>query len=78
MRNLRLDRTRTSLTGRLQLTCCPLLGGLGLAINPTKSTILVISRQRVKPIVDLRILSTRVPLSNTVKYLGVTISSDLK
>ena len=50
----------------------------GLALNPSKSTLLVISRQRVKPVVALQILSTPVPLSDSVKYLGVTLTSDLK
>ena len=50
----------------------------GLAINPTKSTLLVISRKRVKPCPFLVINSINIPSAETVKYLGVTISSDLK
>lgn len=49
-----------------------------LAINPTKSTLLVISRKRVKPCLSLAIDSVNIPSAETVKYLGVTISSDLK
>ena len=45
----------------------------GLAINPQKSTLLVISRQRDKPTATIS-----VPCSNSVKYLGITISSDLR
>ena len=47
----------------------------GLAINPTKSTLLVISRKRVKLQISLQI---PVPCLNSVKYLGVKITSDLK
>lgn len=43
-----------------------------LAINPT------ISRKRIKPQVSLKINSTPVPYLNSVKYLGVMITSDLK
>ena len=50
----------------------------GLAINPTKSTLLIISRMRVEPRLSLQINSTTIPIAETVKYLGVTISSDLK
>ena len=50
----------------------------GLAINPSKSTLLIISRQRIKPAVSIWINSTLVPCSNNVTYLGVTISSDLR
>ena len=49
----------------------------GLAINPTKSTLLVISRKRVKPRLFLVINSINIPSAETVKYLGVTISSCL-
>ena len=50
----------------------------GLAINPTKCSLLIISRKRLKPSVSLRINSINIPLVNSVKYLGITISSDLK
>ena len=50
----------------------------GLAINPQKSTLLVISRQRDKSTATISINSTPVPCSNSVKYLGITISSDLR
>ena len=50
----------------------------GLAINPSKSTLLVISRKRVKPNISLLINSTPIPCADSVKYLGVTITSDLK
>ena len=49
-----------------------------LAINPTKSTLLVISRKRAKPHISLQINSTPIPCAESTKYLGVTISSDLK
>ena len=49
----------------------------GLAINPTKSTHLIISRMRVKPHLSLQINSTIIPIAE-IKYLGVTISSNLK
>ena len=50
----------------------------GLAINPAKCTLLVISRKRVKPSLSIQINHVIIPTSETVKYLGVNISSDLK
>lgn len=50
----------------------------GLAINPSKSSLLIISRKRVKPCVSLLINSTLNPCVEEAKYLGVTISGNLK
>ena len=59
-------------------TISSLIHASGLAINPSKCSLLIISRKRFKPSVSLRIDSINIPLVDTVKYLGVTISSDLK
>ena len=50
----------------------------GLAINLTKSTLLVISRKHAKPCLSLKINSVNIPTAESVKYLGVTITSNLK
>ena len=50
----------------------------GLVINPSKSSLLVICRCRTKPCVSITINSSIVPCVESIKYLGVTISSDLK
>ena len=49
----------------------------GLSVNLAKSTLLLISRMRSKPSLSILLNSTPVPISDSVKYLGVTISSDL-
>ena len=50
----------------------------GISIIPTKSTLLVTSRKRAKPCISLQINSISIPCAESTKYLGVTISSDLK
>ena len=50
----------------------------GLTINSSKSALLIISRSRMKPQVSISLNSLTVPCVKTVKYLGVTITSDLK
>ena len=50
----------------------------GLSINPSKSSLLVISRSRTKPQVLLTINSTPVTIVESAKYLGITITSDLR
>ena len=50
----------------------------GLLLNTAKTQLLVISRLRAhRPNVHLCVLGRPIPESPTVKYLGVTISSDL-
>ena len=46
--------------------------------NPKKSTLLILSRKQVKPQLHLSINSTPIRITQSVKYLGVTITSDLK
>ena len=50
----------------------------GLAINASKSTLLIISRKLEKPQIHLSINSTPLTTVESAKYLGVTITSDLK
>ena len=50
----------------------------GLAINPSKRSLLIISRKRVKPCVSLLINSILISCVEEAKYLGVTISGNLK
>ena len=50
----------------------------GLSINPSKSSLLIISRSRKKPQVSVTISGTPVTTAESVRYLGVTITSDLR
>ena len=56
---------------------CDWISSAGLSLNLAKSTLIVISRMRSKPTLSILINSTAVSVSDSVKYLGVTITSDL-
>ena len=47
----------------------------GLSINPTKGSLLIISRSRTKPQLSITINTNLVTVVESVKYLGVTITS---
>jgi len=50
----------------------------GLCLNASKSKVVVFSRKRVRPDVVVTVDSTVIPNADSICFLGVTVSSDLK
>ena len=56
---------------------CSWISSAGLKLNPKKSKLLVISRQKNRPDINLFANGTRISNVQSVVYLGVTLSQDL-
>ena len=54
------------------------LGGAGLPLNTNKSNIVIFSRKSSRPTVTIRANNSVLPCVDSVSYLGVTVTSDLK
>ena len=50
----------------------------GLCLNANKSKVVVFSHKKSRPAVNIQVDDTAVPVADSTRFLGVTITSDLK